>query len=107
MKAAWEWVKAHWKWLLFPFVAVATVIGWLLLRQAPQKPDVTSGTTDEAANKLAADLAKAEAEKLEAIKLLEEKHSEKLSVMTDEQRTEFDKVKDKPVEEIASWIDNL
>jgi glucose-6-phosphate dehydrogenase assembly protein OpcA len=80
------------------------VLWW---RGRPTGDDNTSTTTDSAADQAIKDAQEAQDAKDAALKELEEKHGEKLTAMSDEQKAEFEKVKDKPIDEVASWIDNL
>lgn len=103
----WEWLKKNWKWVLFPIGILLSVLGWLLWWRRGKKDDTTSTTTDAAADQAVKDTAQAQEDKEKALKELEQKHGQKLAVMTDEQRKEYDRVKQKPIEEVAAWIDRL
>jgi len=107
MLKAWEWMKAHWKWVLFPLgilLSILTVLGWVM---GARRDDPISGTTDEEAKKTADDIFKASTEREEALVLLERQHAQKIATMSEEQRAEYKAVKAKPIEEVASWIDKL
>lgn len=103
----WAWLKKNWRWVVFPVGILTAVMGWFLWWRAPQGDDETSTTTDADANKAVRDIFKAQDVKEAAIKDLEEEHVKKISSMTDEQRAEFEEVKKKPIDEVASWIDNI
>ena len=108
MKIVWNWIKKYWKWIVFPIGGVLALFGWYLWwRKKPEKDDVNSVTTDEAADKALKETVEAQANKERALKELEEEHLTKLSVMNDEQRKEFEEVRKKPIEEVAAWIDAL
>lgn len=107
MTKVWEWVKKNWKWIVFPIGVIGAVLGWFLWWRGRPKDDDTTTTTDSAADQAVKDTNQAHDDKDKALKELEEKHGEKLSTMTDEQREEFEEVKKKPIDEVASWIDNL
>lgn len=107
MSKVWEWLKKNWKWIVFPIGVLLSVLGWFLWWRGKPKDDNTTTTTDEAADQALKDTVKAQEEKDQALKELEEKHGQKLATMSEEQRKEFEEVKKKPIEEVATWIDRL
>ena len=107
MKKAWEWVKKHWKWIVFPIGILGAVLGWFLWWRGRPQDDDTSTTTDQAADQAVKDTVQAQEDKDQALKKLEEEHGEKLSTMTEEQQAEFEEVKKKDIDEVATWIDSL
>jgi predicted negative regulator of RcsB-dependent stress response len=107
MKKIWTWLKKNWKWVVFPIGVISAILGWFLWWRSRPKDDVDSTTTDAAADQAVKDTVEAQEEKDKALEQLEEKHGEKLAAMTEEQQAEFKKVKEKPIDEVASWIDNL
>ena len=107
MTKFWEWLKKHWKWIIFPVGILLSVLGWFLWWRGKPKDDSTTTTTDTAADQALKDTVKAQEDKEKALQELEQKHGAKLAVMTQEQRAEFEKVKQKPIEEVAAWIDRL
>jgi nitrogen fixation-related uncharacterized protein len=107
MSKVWEWVKKNWKWIIFPIGVIGAVLGWYLWWTVKSKDDDTTTTTDAAADQAVKDTNTAADEKAKAVKELEEKHSEKLAAMSEEQRVEFENVKKKDIAEVAAWIDNL
>lgn len=108
MTKVWEWLKKNWKWIVFPVGVLMSVLGWFLWwRGRPKKDENTGTTTDAAADQALKDTVQAQEDKEKALKELEQKHGEKLSTMSDEQRAEFEKMKQKPIEEVAAWIDRL
>jgi DNA anti-recombination protein RmuC len=86
---------------------LGAVLGWFLWWRCRPKDDDTSTTTDQAADQAVKDTNAAIDAKDQALKELEQKHGEKLATMTEEQRKEFEEVKKKDVDEVATWIDNL
>ena len=104
MKKVWAWLRKNWMWVLFPIGILMTVICYVVWGPRPKPPDTT---TDDAANRAVDDVINAEVDKTEAIKELEKRNNERLAKMTEDQQKEYDKLKDRPIEEIASWIDKL
>jgi hypothetical protein len=107
MTKVWAWLKKHWKWILFPIGVLSALLGWFLWWRGRPKDDDTTTTTDAAADQAVKDTQEAQDAKDKALKELEEKHNDKLTAMSEEQKAEFEEVKKKPVDEVASWIDNL
>jgi len=107
MTEVWAWLKKNWKWIVFPIGVLGALLGWFLWWRGRPTDDDTTTTTDTAADQAVKDTQQAHDVKEAALKELEEKHGEKLATMTEEQRKEFEEVKEKPIDEVASWIDNL
>jgi len=107
MVKVWEWLKKNWKWIVFPVGICLALLGWYLWWTKSPPDDVNSSTTNDAADQAIKDTNDAIDNKEKALEELEEKHGEKLAAMTDEQRAEFEEVKKKPIDEVASWIDSL
>jgi hypothetical protein len=107
MLKIWTWIKKYWKWIVFPIGILGAILGWFLWWRSKPKDDVDSSTTDAAADQALSDTVEAQEERDKKMQELEEKHSEKLATMTDEQRQEFEDVRKKPIDEVAAWIDNL
>lgn len=108
MSKVWSWLKKHWKWVVFPIGILSAILGWLLW-WGGQKPkdDQASGTSDKAADKAVEDISKAQDVKERAVQELEEKHADKIEALSSDQQKEWEEIKKKPVDEVASWIDNL
>lgn len=106
MTKVWEWLKKNWKWLLLPFWLLSLFGTWIL--RGGKKPLLPpSGTTD-----VAADTALKEKDAaLEGFKSrldeLYRKAEERLKGASEAQVKEYNEIKDKPLEEIAKWIDSL
>ena len=105
MHKVWEWLKKNWKYLLFPLWALSLILVWVL-GGGKAKPTI-SGTTDQVAD--AALKAKDE-----AIQQLRERDAqiaqqveEKLRNASKEQIAELKKMKDKPLDEVAKWVDSI
>ena len=107
MLKIWEWLKKNWKWIVFPIGILLAVLGWFLWWRGQPKDDNTTTTTDAAADQALKDTVKAQEDRDQALKELEQKHNQKLASMTDAQRAEFEEMKKKPIEEVAAWIDRL
>jgi membrane protein insertase Oxa1/YidC/SpoIIIJ len=106
MAKIWAWLKTHWKWLIAPLWAVSILVVWLFTRGGTLKLPV-SGTTDQAANNAVDGVIQAAEHKTEAITKLETQYQAKIEKMSVEQRAEWEKVKDQPIQEVASWIDHF
>ena len=107
MKKIWEWLKTNWKWLVLPLWAVSILLVWLFTRGGALKKPPVSGTTDQAANNAVDGVITAGETKTESIQKLETKYQDKLEKMSDEQRAEWEKMKSRPVTEVAAWIDRF
>jgi hypothetical protein len=105
MTKVWEWLKKNWKWVLFPIGIIGAVITWFFFRKPGD--DVGSVTPDDAADNAVNGVIRAQDDKEEAVAHLEQKHADKINKMSAEQRVEYETVKAKPIEEVASWIDKL
>jgi len=106
MTKIWEWLKKNWKWLILPLWVLSMVVVWLL-SGGRTKLFPPSGTTDQAAD--AATKAKDEA--IEAFRqrldALYKQAEERLKTASEAQVKEFTEIKEKPLEEVAKWIDSL
>ncbi len=107
MTKVWTWLKKYWKWIVFPIGILGAVLGWFLWWRSGPRDDVDSTTTDASADRVVKDIFQAQDVKDVELKELEKRHGEKLATMTEEQRTEFEEVKKKTIDEVASWIDAL
>ena len=106
MTRVWEWLKTYWKWLIAPLWAVSIVLVWLFTRGGVLKKPV-SGTTDQAANSAVEGVIQAGENKIEAIQKLEAQYMAKIEKMSEVQKAEWERMKDRPVQELASWIDKF
>jgi len=104
MKKVWEWIKRNWKWLIAPLWIASLVLMWLF--RGGYKPPV-SGTTDQAADEAAKAKDEAVAQFRSRLDELLKKAQERLQDASKEQVDEFNGLKDKPLEEVAKWIDSL
>jgi len=106
MRKIWEWLKKNWKYLLFPLWVLSLILVWVLAGGHRSLVPV-SGTTDQAAD----DAMKAKDEAVQQFrdrldqlaKLLEEK----LQNASKAQLDEFKEMKDKPLDEVAKWVDSI
>ena len=106
MKNAWEWLKKNWRYLVFPLWVASLILVWLLSGgRRPIMP--VSGTTDQVAD----DAAKAKDEAIQQFRdrldQLAKLMEERLKNASKEQMEEFQQMKDKPIEEVAKWIDTV
>ena len=107
MNKVWEWIKKNpWKAISAFLGLVVTVLAWLMWPDKP-KPPISSGTTDEAAARALKEQRAATAAHDAAVKKLEEDNRDKLAKASEAQVKEFEELKNKPLEEVAKWIDNL
>lgn len=99
-------MKKNWKWLILPFWVLSVVLVWVFRGgEVPMfKP---SGTTDEAADEAVAAKDKALAEFRARLDELYKKAEARLKNASEEQVKELEKLKDKPLDEVATWIDDL
>jgi hypothetical protein len=102
----WAWLKKNWKWLLLPLWIVSMVAVWLL-SGGRTKFFPPSGTTDEAADEAARAKDKAVKDFRARLEELHRKAEERLQNASKEQLEEYEEMKDKPIEELAKWIDSL
>ena len=105
MSKAWAWLKKNWMWVVFP-IGILMVVG-LVLERFFKKDDPISSTTDADADTAVDDIIAAGEDKEAAIIALEKRNLERLANMTKDQQKEYEEIKSKPIEEVASWIDKL
>lgn len=105
MLVVWRWLKKYWKWILFPIGVISIILAWLARGRELQLP--ASGTADEAADEAMASYRAAAREYQERVRAVHKKAEERLKNASEEQLKEYEKLKDKPAEEIAKWIDSL
>lgn len=101
----WIWLKKYWKWILFPIGIVSLLLAWKSRDKGPELPD--TGTTDEAADEAMEAYKAAAREYQEKVREVHKKAEERLKDASEEQLKEYEEIKDKPIEEIAKWIDDL
>ncbi len=106
MKTVWEWLKKNWKWLVLPLWILSVVLVWVL-RGGTKPLFPVSGTKDEAADKALEAQQKAVIEFRARLEELARKAEERLKKASQEQLKEYETLKDKPLEEVAKWIDSL
>lgn len=106
MKKVWEWIKKNWRWLILPLWILSLLLMWFL-SGGRTKFFPPSGTTDEAADQAVAAKDKAVAEFRARLDELAAKAEERLQGASEEQIKEYEELKDKPIEEVAKWIDSL
>lgn len=106
MKKVWEWIKKNWKWLILPLWILSLLLMWFL-SGGRTKFFPPSGTTDEVADQAVKEKDKAIASFRARLDELYKKAEERLQGASEEQIKEYEALKDKPIEEIAKWIDSL
>jgi hypothetical protein len=102
----WAWLKKNWKWLILPLWLVSLLLVWFL-SGGKSTLFPPSGTTDEAADEAIAAKDKAIADFRARLDDLHKKAEERLKNASEEQIKEYEELKDKPVEDVAKWIDSL
>lgn len=105
MIGAWRWLKKYWKWIVFPVGLTLAALAWLSRSKGPELP--ATGTTDEAADEAMAAYKAAARVYQEKVREVHKKVEERLKTASEEQLKEYEELKDKPIEEIAKWIDDL
>ena len=109
MLKVWVWLKANWKWLLFPVGLLLFLAGWVF---RPKTVVVDSVLHDAA---LAEDKAKAEADKKNAealaakevaVQKIQEDHAATIQKLTDEQKSKVTELRDDP-EALAQYLLNV
>jgi len=106
MAKAWAWLKTNWKWLILPLWIASVVLVWIF-RGGDKALFPTSGTTDAAADQAVAAKDKALAEFRAKLDELYKKAEAQMQDASEEQVKELEQLKDKPLDEVAAWIDNL
>lgn len=106
LRRGWSWLKAHWRWFLGPVWLLSIVAVWLFhggerrLLKPKLVPDTAvdenMATKNEAIEQFRA--------RLDTMSQLAEKRLQNASV---EQIEAFKEIKDKPISEVAAWIDAL
>jgi len=105
MRKIWEWLKKNWKYLLFPLWVLSLILMWVLSGGKAKLP--ISGTTDQAAD----DAMKAKDEAIrqfrERLDQVAQQIETKLRNASKAQLDEFKEMKDKPLDEVAKWVDSI
>jgi len=105
MSKVWEWIKRNWKWLILPLWAISIVLVWLF--KGGSKIDLPiSGTTDQAADEVAKK-DKIISDLRQRIAALDAKVKELIMNASEEQIKEYERLRDKTLEDIAKWGDEL
>jgi len=104
MKKAWEWFKRNWKWFIAPLWIASLVVMWLF--RGGSKPPI-SGTTDVAADEAMKAKDEAMIQFRSRLDELLKKAQDRLQVASKEQLEEFNELKDKPLDDVAKWIDTI
>lgn len=105
MTKVWEWLKKNWKWLILPLWLASMVLVWFFTGGRKIVP--ASGTSDQAANTAVGNVITASDERQKAIADILRVFEEKLKKASVDQLKEAESLKDKPLSEVASWIDKF
>ncbi len=106
MIKAWLWLKKRWKWLVLPFWLISIVLVYLF-RGGDKPLFPVTGTTDVAADKALQAKSQAMVDFRARLDELAKKAEERLQKASEEQLKEYEELKDKPLDEVAKWIDSL
>lgn len=97
----WAWLKANWKWLLFPIGILLLVIGWFSGKRidvvspgSVAASDAARKARDEAERKA----KEAEAARAKRIEELKKEHDATIQKLTDEQKGKVEELLDDPDE---------
>jgi len=104
----WGWLKRNWKWILFP-VGLLMFIGGILIAIASGNEDDDPPPPDfgKEGEELAKEIAEAAAERDRRLEELRAKNQQRLEQLDLDQQKELEELKDKPLEEVVTWFDNL
>lgn len=106
MSKVWAWLKKNWKWLILPLWILSIILVWIF-RGGDKPLFPVSGTTDAAADQAVAAKDKAVEEFRARLDELAKKAEERLKNASEDQIKEYEELKDKPLDEVAKWIDSL
>ena len=106
MTKVWAWLKKNWKWLILPLWIISIVLVWIF-RGGDKPMFPVSGTTDEAADQAVAAKDQALADFRAQLDELYKKAEARMQDASEEQVKELKDLKDKPLDEVAKWIDDL
>jgi|PlaIllAssembly_1097288.scaffolds.fasta_scaffold01152_3 hypothetical protein len=107
MKKVWEWLRCNWKWLLLlPITAAGVVLAFLLGKRRPEIPDHVE-EVGEAGEHAVDDVIDAGDRKQSAYEELSAKNSARLEQMSNEQRAEYEALRDAPNDKVVDWFNNL
>lgn len=107
LKAAWNWIKRNWKWILFPVGLVSLLVSALVGAKAfhdanPDREDLD--TIDEDLERAAEEAMRERDKKLVE---LAEKHKSRLDTLSSEQERELEELTERPIDEVVMWFDQL
>lgn len=105
MQKVWAWIKKYWKWVLFPIGILGLVFSAAMA--ARWKPDPNPTPVPDPVPEALDELERAAAERKAKLEELERKHQARLEQLSIDQRAEYEALKDKPIEELTAWFDNL
>ena len=99
-----SWLKKNWKWLILPLWAISIVLMWLFKgRSFSVNVGDDSSVVDDVMEKRDSAL-QAFRRRLDE---LARKAEKKLQDASKEQLEEYEEMKDRPLDEVAEWIDKL
>lgn len=103
----WGWLKRNWKWVLFP-VGLLMFIGGIIIAATSRDTDIPDPPDfGKEGEDLAKEIAEAAAERDRQLEELRVKNQQRLEQLDADQQKELEELKDKPLEEVVSWFDNL
>lgn len=106
VRRSWGWMKAHWRWLIGPLWLLSIVITWLF-HGGERKLLKTKPTLDDAIDENMA-VKNAAIEQFRArLDAMSQQAEQRLQKASAEQIETFKEIKDKPISEVAAWIDSL
>lgn len=102
MIKVWLWLKKYWKWLIFPIGILVFVLGRLTSRKLPAviAPELLGAAEvkEKADRQAVVELRKLDDERQTKVKEIEERHSEVISKLTDDQKKKYEAIKADPNE---------
>ena len=103
----WQWLKRNWKWVLFPVGLIMFIGGILIAATARDTNDSPPPDFGKEGEDLARKIATAVAERDRQLEELRVKNQQRLEQLDVDQQKELEELKDKPLEEVVLWFDNL
>ena len=105
VKKAWDWLKRHWQWVVFP-VGLGALLLSILVGASRRKTPPTADLAPAGEEAVEAILAATETRD-QKLAELEEAHRERLVELSKDQRKELQELREKELEEVVAWFDKL
>lgn len=108
------WLRRYWKWLLFPVGLALALVGFVAGSRSkpgsgpipgPNGGDVDQGWTS--GGDAVDAVLDADRRRDEALAALKKENEARLQNLSQAQRAELEALREKPIEEVASWFDKL